>query len=81
MEASPAQLLLGCVYKVISDETHTPLGEINADTPIRSLVSDSLELTSLIVELETHFSMNIERRDLGAILTVRDLVSFITQNT
>ena len=63
------------VQEVIGSET----GEfdVSLDTPIVSLVTDSLERANLIVELEAMSGKEIPDEDAQQLFTVRDVVEYL----
>lgn len=58
------------VMKAETGETVTP------DTRLRSLVSDSLEMANLVLELEFALNVSIEDEDIYKLCTVRDVVNY-----
>lgn len=58
------------VMRTETGETVTP------DTRLRSLVSDSLEMANLVIELEYALDVNIENEDICKLGTVRDIVNY-----
>lgn len=61
------------VVEVVRNET----GEtVTPDTKLRSLVTDSLEMANLILELEWALGVDIENRDIISLCTVRDVVNY-----
>lgn len=58
------------VMQAETGETVTP------DTRLRSLVSDSLEMANLVLELEFALNVSIEDEDIYKLCTVRDIVNY-----
>jgi acyl carrier protein len=77
MEKITTDELLRQVREVVSAETGMELSNVKPDSILRDLTDDSLDMLSLMLELEEQFSINVEREDVGKILTVQNVVDFI----
>ena len=64
------------VRQVVMQETGTDAEYITPDRPIVTLCMDSLEMASLIIELENEFNIDIEREDAAKLVTIQDAVDF-----
>lgn len=62
------------VQRVIADDLGVDESEIKLDTPFVDICTDSLEMASLVQDLEEEFSICIE--DMTNFLTVQDAVRF-----
>lgn len=52
-------------------------GQLPEHTPARELVSDSIGLVELLVDVEEEFGVRLMQADLGSMSTVADLVTLI----
>jgi acyl carrier protein len=77
MEKNPATSVLARVRDVVSSETGVPASKLKSSTTLVSLVTDSLEMLNLIMEIEGEFALTLEEDDLKKILTIRDVAQFI----
>lgn len=77
MEKNTTDSVLIHVRDVIASELDIASLEIKPSTTLASLVTDSLEMLNLIMELEGEFDLIIEERDLEKLLTVQDVVKYI----
>jgi len=67
--------MLEQVQGVIGSETGE--SDVSLDTPIFSLVTDSLERANLIVELEAMSGKEIPDEDAQKFFTIRDVVEYL----
>lgn len=67
----------GRVLSLIAEELGVDESEVTPETPLRSLVTDSLEMANLILELEGTFALEIGDEDAHKLLTVKDVFSYI----
>lgn len=74
METHSANSVLDRLRTVISRDLGISEDEIKPETPLASLVTDSLELANLILEVEGEFGIEIEALPWG---TVADAVKLI----
>jgi len=79
METNPASSILARVREVVASETSVAIEELKASTTLVSLVTDSLEMLNLMMELEGEFALTLEEDDLKRIHTISDVVSYIEQ--
>lgn len=63
------------VLSMVSRELDVPLAEIKPETTLTSLVTDSLEMTDLILAVEAEFGSPIPYEKMSNIFTVGDLIS------
>ncbi len=75
MEARTVTSILERVRALVSEETGIALVYIKADTKVSSLVSDSLELASVVVQIEDEFGIEID--GIGWRNSVGDVVKII----
>ncbi len=65
------------IFETISEVLEKETGErVSPETKLRSLVTDSLEMASLILELEDALSIEIPDEDACRLFTVRDVVTY-----
>lgn len=60
------------IQRVIADDLGVDESEIKLETPFVELCTDSLEMASLVQDLEDEFGISID--DLSLFLTVQDAV-------
>jgi acyl carrier protein len=77
METHHASSVLARVREVVSSETGVAVEELKASTTLVSLVTDSLEMLNLVMEIEGEFGLTLEENDMQKILTVQDVVKYI----
>ena len=65
------------VREVIMEECGISAQEIMPDTPIISLVKDSLEAASLILNLEDALKIEISEDDVWRSCSVQDVVNYV----
>lgn len=63
------------VLSLVSREMDVPVSEIKPETTLVSLVTDSLEMTDLILTVEAEFNRPIPDEKMSSIFTVGDLIS------
>lgn len=80
MEKSAADSVLIHLRDVIAAETGVDAIEIKPDTTLVSLVTDSLEMLNLVMEIEGSFNVVLDDSALEKIVTVADAVKFIEDN-
>jgi acyl carrier protein len=80
METNSADSLLDRVRSVIASETSIAVEELKSSTALASLVTDSLEMVNLVMELEGEFGLTLEESDFEKILTIQDVVKYIEKN-
>lgn len=68
------------VFEIIAQVLEGETGEhVTPETTLRSLVTDSLEMASMILELEDALSIEIPDEDACRLFTVKDVVSYATE--
>lgn len=77
MEADTAAKLLERIICVVASETGVAVEEIKPSTTLVSMVTDSLEMLNLMMELEGEFGLVLENDDLQKIFTVQDVAKYI----
>jgi len=77
METNPASTVLARVREVVASETGAAIEELKASTTLSSLVTDSLEMLNLMMELEGEFALTLEEDDLKKIHTINDVAQFV----
>jgi acyl carrier protein len=80
VETNRASTILSRVQSAISSETGVDAAEIKSSTTLASLVTDSLEMLNLLMELEGEFNLTLEEDDLKKIFTVQDVAKFIEEH-
>lgn len=65
------------VLSVIARELGVDESEVKPDTRLVSLVTDSLEMANLILELEDEFTLEISDEDAQKLLTVKGVVAYV----
>lgn len=65
------------VLSVIARELGVDESEVKPETRLVSLVTDSLEMANLILELEDEFTLEISDEDAQKLLTVKDVVAYV----
>jgi acyl carrier protein len=53
---------------------------VTPDTRLVTLVTDSLEMASLVTELENAFGFDIPDEDMQKLFTVKDVVDYVEQH-
>lgn len=72
---------IAIVSKIIEDITGIQGSDIKADsTFLDDLELSSLEILSVVGEIESRFSVKISEKDLASIRTVRELAEVINNN-
>jgi acyl carrier protein len=79
MHAGRADSTLQRIRKVLAAELDVSENAVQADTVFSSLCSDSLELASLIIELEEAFGIAID--DPYQFPTVQHVINFVEGKT
>lgn len=80
METDRTDSLLVRVRNVVASETGIAVEELKPSTVLASLVTDSLEMVNLVMELEGEFAITLEESDFEKILTIQDVVKYIEKN-
>lgn len=65
------------VTALVADEFGLDDSEVKADSKLRSLATDSLELLNLSLELEEEFGIDISDEDMHRFSTVGDVISYL----
>jgi acyl carrier protein len=66
---------------LISTYLEMPREDIKADTNIRDLAGDSLDLIEIILMIEDQFRIDIPDEAIDTMVTVQDMHDFISSNT
>lgn len=80
MEAHSTDSVLDRVRSVIASETSIAVEELKSSTALVSLVTDSLEMVNLVMEIEGEFDLTLEEGDFEKILSIGDVVKYIEKN-
>ena len=64
------------VRETIAQELGVSPDEVTPEVPLRSLVTDSLEMASLVLELEGRLGVEIPDEDICGLRLVSDVVNY-----
>ena len=65
------------IFETIANVLEAETGErVTPETKLATLVTDSLEIASMILELEDALSIEIPDEDICRLFTVRDVVTY-----
>jgi acyl carrier protein len=65
------------VRKLLAETLHRDLGEIGLDDRLEDLGAASVDLITLVFELEDTFGYTLEDEDIARLTTVRSVVDFL----
>ena len=65
------------VREVLADTLHRDIGEIGLDARLEDLGVASIDLITLVFELEDAFGRTLEDEDIAGLTTVRSVVDFL----
>lgn len=69
------------VKEILAEQLGLEAAEITADAKVRDdLGADSLDMVELVMELEEAFSLKIAEEEMKNVLSVQDVVDYITNN-
>ena len=68
------------VLKVISDNLKIDEAKISLNSKIEDLSQDSIQLFQLIIAFEKEFKQQVQYEDLMQIITVGDIIRYITKH-
>lgn len=69
------------IIKIISEVSEVPVKKINLKTNlIADLDLESLDLVTLISEIETKYNLEIPDKEIKKIQTVEDIVNYLSKN-
>ena len=62
----------------IAEQLHRPIDDVSLDDRVADLVTDSIDMIEVAIDLQEDLDVWFDERDFGQVLTVRDLVDLIT---
>ena len=65
------------VRELLAETLHRDLGEIGLDDKLEDLGAASIDLITLVFELEDAFGRTLEDEDIAKLTTVRSVVDFL----
>lgn len=69
------------IIKIISEVSEVPVKKINLKTNlIADLNLESLDIVTLISEIETKYNLEIPDKEIKKIQTVEDIVNYLSKN-
>ncbi len=69
------------IIKIISEVSEVPVKKINLKTNlIADLDLESLDIVTLISEIETKYNLEIPDKEIKKIQTVEDIVNYLSKN-
>ena len=69
------------VVKVIANFLDIEESDIKADTELRELTDDSLDLVELIITLEDEFQIDIQDEDINKMITIKDIADYMERGS
>lgn len=69
------------IINIIANVAEVPSKKINLDTNlVKDLELESLDLVTLVSELEEKYNITVEDNDIKNLQTVKDIVDYISKN-
>ena len=66
------------VKNIVAEQLQTPAEKLSAETELKSLGADSLDMTDIIFALEEEFNITVDDNDnIKKIKTIADVVRYI----
>ena len=62
----------------IAEQLHRPVDDVSLDDRVADLVTDSIDMIEVAIDLQEELDVWFDERDFGQVVTVRDLVALIT---
>jgi acyl carrier protein len=71
--------LLGKIKRIISEQTGTDEEKLSESTTIEDIVSDSLDIVEMLMNIEEEFDIDIPDSDVKNLTTVGEFCSYIEE--
>lgn len=65
------------IIDLISKYLDIPSGDIKAESNLRDLAADSLDLVEIIIMIEDQFKIDIADEDIDTLITIQDINDYI----
>ncbi|MCY4513318.1 MAG: acyl carrier protein [Bdellovibrionales bacterium] len=70
------------IFQLIADQLNIKTEDIKMESAfIKDLKADSLDIVELVMNLEDHFNMQIPDEDAEKLVTVKDVIKYISSHT
>ena len=72
--------MLNKVIEILAEKPDKDASEITAESSIKEdLGADSLDMVEIVMEIEEEFDVEVEDSDTASIITVQDIVDYVTK--
>ena len=72
--------MLNKVIEILAEKLDKDPSEITAESSIKEdLGADSLDMVEIVMEIEEEFDVEVEDSDTASIITVQDIVDYVTK--
>ena len=72
--------MLNKVIEILDEKLDKDASEITAESSIKEdLGADSLDMVEIVMEIEEEFDVEVEDSDTASIITVQDIVDYVTK--
>ncbi len=67
------------ILTIIENSFPVPTGTITVDTPLESVIKDSMDFIELVAILSSKYKLNTQAHNFEKIRTVRDIATYIVE--